>query len=273
VSLGQEWGGALAARLASVNVGLPRDIAWRGKTVHTGIWKNPVQGRVMVRRLNIDGDGQGDLAGHGGLNRPVTVYQTDSCSYWGRESDRNNFSHGQFGENLTIDGLPDAGGSEAYKKAKRQAELPDQTAVSPDLRIRIDCKHPPALAGFYSRQVSPGVLFQVTNGVERSGGVYPESYLAPMEKVEENGLTFYRFEAQGRMQLDLETVNHCYLTDELQGTQADFFRAVDAPSPFPFFRDPQRKHVPVIQVAYAGIGLGPDMRDIFMRLLRQVRSR
>ena len=78
-----------------------------------------------------------------------------------------------------------------------------------------------------------------------------------MEKVEENGLTFYRFEAQGRMQLDLETVNHFYLTDELQGAQADFFRAVGAPSPFPFFRDPRRKHVPVIQVAYAGIGLGP----------------
>jgi ferredoxin len=53
-------------RLLSVNVGLPRDVAWRGKTVHTGIWKTPVKGRRIVRRLNIDGDGQGDLAGHGG---------------------------------------------------------------------------------------------------------------------------------------------------------------------------------------------------------------
>jgi hypothetical protein len=165
------------------------------------------------------------------------------------------------------------GGSEAYKKAKRQAESPDQTAVSPDLSIRTSCEHPPTIAGFYSRQVSPGVLFQVTNGVERAGGIYPESYLAPMEKVEANGLTFYVFEAQGRTQLDLETVNHFNLTDEMQGAQADFFWAVGAPSPFPFFRDPQRKNVPVIQVAYAGIGLGPDKRDIFMRLLRQVRSR
>jgi MOSC domain-containing protein YiiM len=56
----------MAARLLSVNVGLPRDIVWRGKTVHTAVWKVPVQGRRMVRRLNIDGDGQGDLAGHGG---------------------------------------------------------------------------------------------------------------------------------------------------------------------------------------------------------------
>jgi hypothetical protein len=164
------------------------------------------------------------------------------------------------------------GGSEAYKKAKRQAESPDQTAVSPDLSIRADCKHPPTLAGFYSGQVSPGVLFQVTNGVERAGGIYPEFYLTPMEKVEANGLTFYVFEAQGRIQLDLAKVNHFNLPDEMQGTQADFFWAVGAPSPFPFFRDPQRKNVPVIQVAYAGIGLGPDRRDIFMRLLRQVRS-
>jgi MOSC domain-containing protein YiiM len=62
----------------------------------------------MVRRLNIDGDKQGDLAGHGGLNRPVMVYQTDSYRYWERELGRNNFSHGQFGENFTVDGLPDA---------------------------------------------------------------------------------------------------------------------------------------------------------------------
>ena len=164
------------------------------------------------------------------------------------------------------------GGSEAYKKARSQPELPDRTTVSPDLSIRTDCKHPPTLAGFYSRQLSPGVLFQVTNGVELAGGIYPEFYLTPMEKVEANGLTFYVFEAQGRMRLDLATVYHFNLPDEMQGAQADFFWAVGAPSPFPFFRDPQRKNVQVIQVAYAGIGLGPNKRDIFMRLLRQVHS-
>jgi hypothetical protein len=164
------------------------------------------------------------------------------------------------------------GGAEAYKKERSQAELPDRAAVSPDLSIRTDCKHPPTLAGFYSRQLSPGVLFQATNGVERASGIYPEFYLTPMEKVEANGLTFYVFEAQGPMQLDLATVNHFNLPDEMQGSQADFFWALGAPSPFPFFRDPQRKNVPVIQVAYAGIGLGPDKRDIFMRLLRQVHA-
>ena len=56
----------VTARLLSVNVGLPRDIAWQGKTVHTAVWKTPVHGRRIVQRLNIDGDGQGDLFGHGG---------------------------------------------------------------------------------------------------------------------------------------------------------------------------------------------------------------
>jgi len=95
------------ARLLSVNVGLPRDIAWQGKTVHTAVWKEPVQGRRMVRRLNIDGDGQGDLAGHGGEHRAVFVYQIDSYHYWQGRLRRTDFTHGQFGENFTVDGLSD----------------------------------------------------------------------------------------------------------------------------------------------------------------------
>ncbi len=94
-------------RLLSVNVGLPREIAWNGRTVFTGIWKTPVQGRRFVRRLNIDGDGQGDLVGHGGEQRAVLVYQIESYRYWAAQMHRSDFSFGQFGENLTIDGLPD----------------------------------------------------------------------------------------------------------------------------------------------------------------------
>jgi ferredoxin-NADP reductase/MOSC domain-containing protein YiiM len=94
-------------RLLSVNVGLPRDVTWSGKTVHTGIWKSPVQGRRMVRKLNIVGDGQGDLAGHGGEQRAVFVYQMESYHYWERFLGRNDFVYGQFGENFTIEGLPD----------------------------------------------------------------------------------------------------------------------------------------------------------------------
>jgi ferredoxin-NADP reductase/MOSC domain-containing protein YiiM len=94
-------------RLLSVNVGLPRDVTWSGKTVRTGIWKSPVEGRRMVRKLNIVGDGQGDLAGHGGEQRAVFVYQMESYHYWERFLGRNDFVYGQFGENFTIEGLPD----------------------------------------------------------------------------------------------------------------------------------------------------------------------
>src|ERR1700704_2700391 len=94
-------------RLLSVNVGLPRDIAWRGKTVRTAIWKTPVQGLRMVRRLNIDGDGQGDLTGHGGEHRAVFVYQIESYRYWEEELGRHDLTYGHFGENFTVEGLPD----------------------------------------------------------------------------------------------------------------------------------------------------------------------
>src|ERR1700688_2186981 len=69
-------------RLLSVNVGLPRDVTWNGKTVRTSVWKSPVDGRRMVRKLDIDGDAQADLAGHGGEQRAVFVYQMDSYHYW-----------------------------------------------------------------------------------------------------------------------------------------------------------------------------------------------
>src|SRR5437763_13209007 len=99
--------GVRPARLLSVNVGLPREMTWRGETVYTSVWKEPVQGRRLVRRLNVDGDAQGDLAGHGGEHRAVFVYQMDSYHYWQRELKRGDFTFGQFGENFTVEGLAD----------------------------------------------------------------------------------------------------------------------------------------------------------------------
>jgi len=94
-------------RLLSVNVGLPRDVTWNRKTVRTAIWKSPVEGRQMVHKLNIVGDGQADLAGHGGEQRAVFVYQMDSYHYWENFLRRNDFISGQFGENFTVEGLLD----------------------------------------------------------------------------------------------------------------------------------------------------------------------
>ena len=150
----------MAARLVSVNIGLPRDITWRGKTVHTGIWKNPTQGRVNVRRLNIDGDGQGDLAGHGGLNRPVMVYQMDSYRYWERELGRNNFSHGQFGENFTVDGLPDAEVciGDRYRIGSALFEISQPRVTCYRVGIRMDEPQMPAKLVAHHR---PGFYFRV----------------------------------------------------------------------------------------------------------------
>ena len=93
--------------LVSVNVGLPRDIEWNGRVVHPGIWKEPMHGRCPARRLNLDGDGQGDLVGHGGEHRAVFVYQIESLPLLGDSIGSYDFVYGQFGENFTIEGLPD----------------------------------------------------------------------------------------------------------------------------------------------------------------------
>ncbi len=86
---------------------MPKTVDWRGKTVFTGVFKDPVTGPRRVRKLNVDGDGQGDLAGHGGEQRAVFVYQMGSYRYWEHELGRNDFVYGQFGENFTVEGLAD----------------------------------------------------------------------------------------------------------------------------------------------------------------------
>src|ERR1700752_4737976 len=86
-------------RLLSVNVGLPRDIDWKGRIVQTGIWKTPVRGRCRVGRSKLEGDGQDDLGGHGGEQRAAFVYQIESYRYWQEQLKRTDFVYGQFGEN------------------------------------------------------------------------------------------------------------------------------------------------------------------------------
>ena len=94
-------------KLLSVNVSLPKTIAYDGKSVTTGIYKEPVAGRVMVRRLNLEGDGQADLTVHGGVDKAVYVYDLASYRYWRRQLGRADLAYGHFGENLTVEGLPD----------------------------------------------------------------------------------------------------------------------------------------------------------------------
>ncbi len=150
----------MAARLLSVNVGLPRDIAWQGKTVRTAVWKDAVQGPRLVRRLNVDGDGQGDLAGHGGEHRAVFVYQMDSYRYWGCELGRNDFTYGQFGENFTVEGLPDrevcVGDRYRIGSALFEVTQPRVTCYRVGIRM-----NEPRMAALLVARGRPGFYFRV----------------------------------------------------------------------------------------------------------------
>jgi len=90
-------------KISSVNVGMPREVEWHGRAVTTGIFKTPVQGRVAVRRLNLDGDGQADLNVHGGKDKAVYCYSSAHYEYWKKELPGRDLPPGAFGENLTID--------------------------------------------------------------------------------------------------------------------------------------------------------------------------
>jgi ferredoxin-NADP reductase/MOSC domain-containing protein YiiM/ferredoxin len=159
----------MATRLVSVNIGLPRDINWRGKTVHTGIWKRPVPGRVIVRKLNIDGDGQGDLGGHGGVNRAVMVYQLESYRYWERELSRTNSSYGQFGENFTVDGLPDVEVciGDRYRIGTALFEVSQPRVTCYRVGIRMD---EPQMAALMAAHHRPGFYFRVLEEGEVGAG-------------------------------------------------------------------------------------------------------
>jgi ferredoxin-NADP reductase/MOSC domain-containing protein YiiM len=168
-------------RLLSVNVGLPRDIAWRGETVRTAVWKEPVEGRRMVRRLNIDGDRQGDLAGHGGEQRAVFVYQMESYHYWERQLGRNDFVFGQFGENFTVAGLYDEEVciGDRYRIGSALFEVTQPRVTCYRVGIRMNDPQMPALLvahkkpGFYFRVLQEGEveagdeIVKVADGPER----------------------------------------------------------------------------------------------------------
>jgi ferredoxin-NADP reductase/MOSC domain-containing protein YiiM len=168
-------------RLLSVNVGLPQDVRWNGKTVRTSVWKSPVDGRRMVRRLNIQGDAQADLAGHGGEHRAVFVYQMDSYDYWERFLGRNDFTFGQFGENFTVEGLSDHEVciGDRYRIGGAEFEVTQPRVTCYRVGIRMNEPRMAALLvshhrpGFYFRVLQEGEvragddIVKITDGPER----------------------------------------------------------------------------------------------------------
>ena len=154
----------MTASLLSVNVGLPQDVTWHDKTVYTGVWKRSVEGPQVVRRLNIDGDGQGDRGWHGGEQRAVLVYQIQSYRYWQQQFDRDDFTYGEFGENFTVDGLADDEVciGDRYRIGDAEFEVTQPRVTCYRVGLRVGQPELPALLvshhrpGFYMRVLTEG---------------------------------------------------------------------------------------------------------------------
>jgi len=157
------------ARLLSVNVGLPRDVVWKERSVHTGVWKSPVTGRCRAGRLNLEGDGQGDLAGHGGEHRAVFVYQIESYRYWQEQLKRSDFVYGQFGENFTIEELADdavcIGDRFQIGTALFEVTQPRVTCYRVGIRM-----NEPRMASLLTSSGRPGFYFRVLREGEVGAG-------------------------------------------------------------------------------------------------------
>jgi len=152
------------AIVVSVNVGLPRDVTWSGQTVRTAIWKEPVNGRVLATRLNLTGDGQADLSGHGGEQRAVMVYQLASYRHWENYLRRSDLVYGNFGENFTIDGLADDEVciGDRFRIGDAIFEISQPRVTCYKVGLRLDHPEMPALLvshhrpGFYFRVIQEG---------------------------------------------------------------------------------------------------------------------
>jgi MOSC domain-containing protein YiiM len=155
--------------LLSVNVGMPQNVAWQGRTVCTSVSKHPAHGPRMARQLNIDGDGQGDLAGHGGEHRAVFVYQIDSYHYWQGQLGRDDFTYGQFGENFTVDGLSDQevciGDRYRIGQALFEVTQPRVTCYRVGIRMK-----EPRMAALLVAHGRPGFYFRVVEEGEVEAG-------------------------------------------------------------------------------------------------------
>jgi ferredoxin-NADP reductase/MOSC domain-containing protein YiiM/ferredoxin len=156
-------------RLLSVNVGMPKDVSWQGKTVFTGVFKDSVTGPRRVGKLNVEGDGQGDLAGHGGKERAVFIYQLDSYQHWERELGRDDFVYGQFGENFTIEGLSDDEVciGDRYQIGGAIFEVTQPRVTCYRVGIRMNDPRIPALLVSHHR---PGFYFRVLQEGEVEAG-------------------------------------------------------------------------------------------------------
>ena len=151
-------------KLHSVNMSQPKDVAYDGKTVRTGIFKEPVKGRVWLRKLGLDGDGHGDLAVHGGIDKAVYAYPIEHYEYWMRELERDELPFGQFGENFTVEGLleEEVHIGDVFQIAGAQVQITQPRVPCFKLGLKMECSTFPKhflaseRSGFYLRVIAEG---------------------------------------------------------------------------------------------------------------------
>lgn len=153
-------------KIVSINVSMGREISYMGKKVRTGIFKEPVKGRVMLRRLNLDGDAQSDLVNHGGIYKAAYVYPVENYDFWKRELHREDFTFGQFGENLTVQGMleDDVSIGDIFRVGNAKVEVTQPRVPCYKLGIRMGLPEFPKMflasgrVGFMLRVLEEGEL-------------------------------------------------------------------------------------------------------------------
>jgi ferredoxin-NADP reductase/MOSC domain-containing protein YiiM/ferredoxin len=213
--------------VVSVNVGLPKDVAWQGRTVRTGVWKTPVTGRVFARRLNLDGDGQGDLHGHGGEQRALLVYQVDSYRYWARYLGRSDLVAGNFGENLTVEGLADnevcIGDRFRIGGAVVEVSQPRDTCY----RVGIRLNHP-GFAALLVAHHRPGFYFRIIQEGEIGAGDRVEKLSDGPERMTVAEIDALLYSSEHKLESLRRAVRIPALSRDWQGSMQALLTAAEA---------------------------------------------
>jgi MOSC domain-containing protein YiiM len=212
--------------LLSVNVALPRDVSYMGKAVRTGIFKEPVRGRLMLRTLNLDGDGQADRENHGGIYKAVYAYTIEHYEHWRRELGRPDLAPGQFGENFTVQGMTedDVHIGDVFRVGGALVQVTQPRAPCYKLGVKMGMPQFPKLflssgrVGFYLRVLEEGEV-GAGDPIERVGadpeGVMVSEmnrllYIAPDDRQAlERALRIQALSPRRRAALEERLARHC----------------------------------------------------------------
>lgn len=213
-----EMSGAAGARILQVNVGLPRTVEWRGKLVTTGIFKEPVAGRVAVRRLNLDGDGQADLTVHGGADKVVYAYPAEHYPWWREQYPQMPLPYAQFGENLTTEGLLEGDLRIGDRFRVGTAELVVAQPRFPCYKLGVRFGKPTVVKRFLESERS-GVYFSVA----REGAVGAGDAISRIERGAGDVTIADIVRVYARDHADYDTLRRIVATDALPVGLRSFF--------------------------------------------------